>query len=60
LIGKIAGREHLETLGADKKKLQRILNKEAVNWISFVWLKTRSGSGESNESCKDNVNCFFF
>jgi hypothetical protein len=49
---KTAGRGHLKTLGADKNKLQRILNKQAVNWISFVWLKTRSGSGESNETCK--------
>jgi len=49
---KTAGREHLKTLEADKNKLQRILNKQAVNWISFVWLETRSGNGESNEPCK--------
>ena len=52
LIGKTAGREHLITLGADKNRLKRILNLQVVNWISFVWLKTGSLGGQSNETCK--------
>ena len=32
LIGKSPGKEHLKTLGADKNKLKRILNKQAVIW----------------------------